>query len=128
MTDLMKKLNWKAHTPVALLHSPVSFAGECSAFAAETTVHNEVHPGTKYPFALTFAADLAALALRAPELVAATTADAVLWIAYPKQTSKNFRSDLNRDVCWKFLAPLGLEPNRQIAIDDDWSAMRYKKT
>jgi len=127
MTDLMKKLNWKGHSPVALLHSPLSFAGECAALAAETTVHVELHPGAKYPFAVTFAVDLAELALRAPELVAATTEDAILWVAYPKQTSKNYQSDLNRDVCWKFLEPFGLEPNRQVAVDDDWSAMRYKK-
>ena len=57
MTDLMKKLNWKGHSPVALLHSPLSFAGECAALAAETTVHVELHPGAKYPFAVTFAVD-----------------------------------------------------------------------
>jgi hypothetical protein len=127
MTDLMKKLNWKGHTPVALLHTPLSFAAECAALAAEAEVHNQPQAGVAYPFGLTFAVDLAELALRAPELVAATTTDAILWFAYPKQTSKNYNSDLNRDLCWKFLEPFGLEPNRQVAIDDDWSAMRYKK-
>ena len=127
MTALMQKLNWKQHSPVALLHSPASFAAEVVALAAEATVHVDVHPGTKYPFVLTFAVDRNDLAKRAPELIAATTADAVLWVAYPKQTSKNFTSDLNRDVCREFLEPLGLESVRQVAIDDDWSAMRYKK-
>jgi len=53
--------------------------------------------------------------------------DAVLWFAYPKQTSKTYSSDLNRDSCWQALEPLALQPNRQIAIDDDWSALRFKR-
>jgi len=51
---------------------------------------------------------------------------AVVWFVYPKQTSKRYKSDLNRDVCWQALKPLSLQPVRQIAIDDDWSALRFK--
>jgi hypothetical protein len=51
---------------------------------------------------------------------------AVLWFAYPKQTSKRYTSDLNREVCWEVLKTVSLRPVRQIAIDDDWSALRFK--
>ncbi len=64
---------------------------------------------------------------RAQALSAATSPDAILWLCYPKQTSKAFKSDLNRDILWQLVSPLGLQPNRQIAIDDDWSALRFKK-
>jgi hypothetical protein len=57
--------------------------------------------------------------------------DPVLVLSAPremaKQTSKIYSSDLNRDSCASALAALGLQPVRQIAIDDDWSALRFKR-
>ena len=49
---------------------------------------------------------------------------AVLWIAYPK--AGKLDTDLNRDVLWKLLDGNGIRPVRQIAIDDTWSAMRFR--
>jgi len=40
---------------------------------------------------------------------------------------KAYRSDLNRGSCWAVLKPLGLQPVRQVAVDDDWSALRLKR-
>lgn len=50
----------------------------------------------------------------------------MLWFACPKQTSRKYTSDLNRDLCAAALKSLNLQPVRQIAIDDDWSALRFK--
>jgi hypothetical protein len=53
--------------------------------------------------------------------------DAVLWIAYPKGTSKKYRCEFNRDSGWTLLAAAGFEGVRMIAIDDDWSAIRFRR-
>jgi len=127
MTDLFKELNWKGHAPVALLYPPTSFAAERNAMAAEADFHTDLRPGVSYSFVLGFAVTQAEMATRAQALCAAATPEAIVWLCYPKQTSKAFKSDLNRDVLWKLVEPLGLQPNRQIAIDDDWSALRFKK-
>src|SRR5262245_1847228 len=47
---------------------------------------------------------------------------AVLWIAYPKAG----KSDLKRDTLWPMLRPHGLRPISQIAIDETWSALRFR--
>ena len=47
---------------------------------------------------------------------------AILWVAYPKSPKVN----LNRDSLWKILVDYGMRPNGQVAVDDDWSAMRYR--
>ena len=52
--------------------------------------------------------------------------DAVIWLCYPKMTSKNYKCDFNRDSGWISLGKYNLEPVRQVAIDDDFSALRFR--
>jgi len=52
--------------------------------------------------------------------------DSILWIAYPKLTSK-LAGDLNRDVIHALAPKHGIDAVSQIAIDDDWSALRFKR-
>jgi hypothetical protein len=46
----------------------------------------------------------------------------VFWVAYPKAN----RSDINRDSLWPILAEFGMRPISQVAIDDVWSALRFR--
>jgi hypothetical protein len=46
----------------------------------------------------------------------------VFWVAYPKGN----RADINRDSLWRMIAPLGLQPITQVAIDETWSALRFR--
>jgi hypothetical protein len=50
-----------------------------------------------------------------------------VWFAYPKGTSKNYRSEISRDKGWHVLGQLGFEGVRGIAIDEDWSAIRFRQ-
>jgi hypothetical protein len=59
----------------------------------------------------------------APALAAAR-ADKLTWIAYPK--AGKLGTDLNRDVLRESLAAAGIQPVRQIAIDEVWSALRFR--
>ena len=56
-----------------------------------------------------------------------TEGDAAIWMAYPKGASKRYKCDFNRDNGWAKLGALGFEPVRQVAIDDDWSALRFRR-
>jgi hypothetical protein len=44
------------------------------------------------------------------------------WVAYPKGN----RSDLNRDRLWPILAEHGMRPISQVAVDEVWSALRFR--
>jgi len=46
------------------------------------------------------------------------------WIAYPK--GAQLGTDLNRDTLSKLVQPEGIQPVRQISLDDTWSAMRFR--
>ncbi len=47
---------------------------------------------------------------------------AVLWVAYPKGN----KADINRDSLWPILAEYGLRPVGQVAVDEIWSALRFR--
>lgn len=127
MTETFKKLNFKSQDPILVLAAPDTFDRELRAMAGTTSVHRSASSGTRYEFALAFAPMRKDLLAQARALLRAAGGEAVLWFAYPKQTSKRYTSDLNRDTCWEALKPLKLQPVRQIAIDDDWSALRFKR-
>ena len=46
----------------------------------------------------------------------------VFWVAYPKAN----RTDINRDSLWPILSEHGMRPISQVAIDDVWSALRFR--
>ena len=60
-------------------------------------------------------------------ITVAAEGDAILWICYPKKSSKKYKCDFNRDSGWTVLGAAGYEPVRMVAIDEDWSALRFRK-
>jgi hypothetical protein len=55
----------------------------------------------------------------------AAAADGLAWGAYPKKSS-GVETDITRDHGWDAVYESGLQPVRQIAIDDTWSALRFR--
>jgi hypothetical protein len=53
--------------------------------------------------------------------------DGLVWFAYPKGTSKRYTCEFNRDTGWNELGKNGFEAVRMVAIDEDWSALRFRK-
>ena len=51
----------------------------------------------------------------------------MVWIAYPKSTSQRYACEFNRDTGWDAMGDAGFEPVRQVAIDADWSALRFRR-
>jgi hypothetical protein len=45
-----------------------------------------------------------------------------LWVAYPKAN----RADINRDSLWPILGEYGMRPISQVAVDQVWSAIRFR--
>ena len=74
---------------------------------------------------LAFAQDRATLRSIAPRALNLYGIGARLWFAYPKKTGP-VRSDLDRDHGWDPVTSEGLLPVTQIALDDTWSALRFR--
>jgi ketol-acid reductoisomerase len=127
MTPLFKKLNLTTQTEIVVLNAPDSFGGEVAALEG-VTVRTTLRKGAKTGFAIGFAITEAELERVSTAMVSAADGDAILWIAYPKQSSKRYRCEFNRDSGWTVLAAAGFETVRMVAIDEDWSALRFRRT
>ena len=51
----------------------------------------------------------------------------MLWFAYPKGTSKRYTCEFNRDAGWGVIRAAGFDSVRMVAIDEDWSALRFRR-
>jgi hypothetical protein len=124
VSPLFKKLNLGLHTVIHVINAPASFEGELRALDG-VSVRRSVSGATQ--FALAFAITQAEVDAVAGKLVKAADGDAILWMAYPKGTSRKYKCDFNRDTGWKVLEGAGYAPVRMVAIDEDWSALRFRK-
>ncbi len=79
----------------------------------------------KLDFVLLFVQDSQELKQWEETAVSALKSGGLLWIAYPKKSS-GIKTDMTRDKGWAALYDKGLRPIRQIAVDDTWSALRFR--
>ena len=73
---------------------------------------------------LAFVSRASELEIVAGPVINAARRDALAWIAYPK--GGKLGTDLNRDSLWELMQGKGIRPVRQIALDDTWSALRFR--
>lgn len=149
MDELLKKMNYKGGT-ILVADAPKEFASVLGGWKSEAEVREikaekpsaeggasddvitdgviadgVITDGAAVPFLLVFAASEAEVKARIPPLAPHVGPGTVFWVAFPKKTSPRYSSDINRDILWKLMEPLGFRPNRNVAIDDDWSALRF---
>src|ERR1041385_1844032 len=111
--DLAGKLQLKA-APLCVLTAPKGFAWE-----------GAVSKDPKSAKALLlFVKDSQELKAKAAPAVAAPRRDPIPSIACPKAGQR--ATDLTRDSLWAMLQGQGIQPVRGIAIDDTWSALRFR--
>jgi hypothetical protein len=129
MSDALKKLQFASEPRVLVLNAPQSFASTLESWRrATTTIDLEVVAGVQYGFVLSFVTTLAQIKRLSLDLeTMLEPGDAKLWLAYPKASSKRYSCEFNRDSGWASLGDAGFEPVRQIAVDDDWSALRFRQ-
>jgi len=78
-----------------------------------------------YPFVQFFATRLAEIRAFARKLLKHAAPNALVWISYPKKTSKT-GSHLSRDVIREAMSGTGWRAVSIVAIDEVWSALRFR--
>jgi hypothetical protein len=125
-SPLFKKLNLGAHQEIAVFNAPASFESELKQLNGVKITRDPGRPkGVK--FGLAFAVTQAQLDRASKILAAASEGDAVIWFAYPKGSSKRYACEFNRDAGWSVIRDAGFESVRMVAIDEDWSALRFRR-
>jgi hypothetical protein len=74
---------------------------------------------------LVFVRDKKDVSMSVDQAISSLGSEGVLWFAYPKKSS-GIKTDINRDSGWSPLAKNKFVPVTQVAIDETWSALRFK--
>ena len=126
MSPLFQKLNLKDQREIVIFNAPASFEPELKLLDGISVARNPKKPQA-VSFALAFATQQAERDRLSKMLAAAAQGDALLWFAYPKGTSKRYQCEFNRDTGWGVIRGAGFESVRMVAIDADWSAVRFRR-
>jgi hypothetical protein len=123
---VFEKMNLKDQDTLLVLDAPSSFEPELAALD-DVTVHRAPGRTKNAGFFLAFVTSQPEADKAARLAAEKTTGDAVVWLAYPKGSSKKYKSSINRDSGWAGMGAAGFEPVRMVAIDEDWSGVRFRR-
>jgi hypothetical protein len=123
---LFDKLNLKDQSEIVVLNAPASFEPELAALTG-VDVLREAGKARKIRFGMAFAVTQVGLDHASQAFAKKAEGDAILWFAYPKGSSKRYRCEFNRDSGWDVIRAAGFDSVRMVAIDEDWSALRFRR-
>lgn len=121
---LLKKMTWKEGMNIQIWNCPLEILPIIQGWENEGWIDPKKQPD----FMLAFVKDEDQVRKYFSEMHTLAPEDQQIWLAYPKGSSKRYKSKINRDSGWKYLGQFNYEGVRQIAINEDWSALRFRKT
>ncbi len=122
---LLKKLQVKPGRTVLLLNPPPGYRERLLPLPEGAALLADGAPQTGADIVQVFVhrqTDVETLAHRG---MAALKPGGILWLTYPKR-SKTVQTDINRDTGWDSVTAAGWLPVTQIAVDETWSALRFR--
>ena len=121
MSPLARKLLIKPGSRIALVNAPDGYADRLRPLpdGAELV---DLQPGLDV--VQVFARDRVELE-RSAAALGSVREGGLLWVCYLKG-GKKAGTDLNRDLLWQELGRSGLTGVTLVAVDDAWSAMRFR--
>jgi hypothetical protein len=126
MATIFEKLNLGNQQEIVVLNAPDSFKPELAKLPV-ITIHNHIDSVPECGFWLAFVTRKAEVDKLSPQIAKRAKGDAIVWFAYPKGTSKKYKCDFNRDNGWDKLKASGFDTVRAVAIDEDWSGLRFRR-
>ena len=120
---LIKKLRIQPGQRLLILNAPEGYSSALGQLPEGAEVKDV--PDGVFDFVQVFVKSITELEKQVPVAIKAVKYDGLLWICYPKQSS-GIKTDINRDTGWSVVQKAGLRPVTQVAIDDTWSALRFR--
>ena len=125
MSAIFKKLNLRDQKEIMVINAPGSFEPELENLG-DVKFIRDLDEAEEIDFSLAFVIKQKELDEISKSVVEKARGDALVWFAYPKKPSKKYKCDFSRDTGWHVLGEAGFEGVRQVAIDEDWSAIRFR--
>jgi hypothetical protein len=132
-SPMAKKLRLAVGHRVAVLNAPAGYLALLSPGPAD--VGTQVQPSPAYDVVQLLVHSVEELRRLGPEAIRAVKPDGLLWIAYPKGGQTRMVTDLpatpwwtQRDVLGKITSVTGYKPVAFVAIDENYTARRFRRT
>ncbi|WMJ73648.1 hypothetical protein RCC89_10805 [Cytophagaceae bacterium ABcell3] len=125
MNPIFKKLNYKEQSKVFIINAPESFEENIKSISEKAEVHRKAAKNIE--FAIGFATKQNEPNNIIKEVAPQLKGDTIFWVCYPKASSKKYKCEFNRDSGWQSMGEYDLEAVRQVVINEDWSALRFRK-
>ena len=123
-SKLSKKLRIQPGQRLLLVNAPEGYIELLGPLPEGAELSDSVGPD--HDFVHLFVKDRRELEKLGPPAFDSVKYDGLLWISYPKGSSK-VDTDLNRDSLWKLMTETtSLRPVTQVSVDATWSAIRFR--
>jgi hypothetical protein len=119
-STLAKKMKLKSGLKAAVINAPENYVDMLKHNTALSPTLNG-----KFDWIQIFVRDKAELDALAPKATKALKSESMLWISFPKGTSK-IQTDLTRDKGWDVLRDLDLKWINLISVNEMWSAFSLR--
>ena len=117
---LARKMKLKSGLKAAVINAPESYVEELRHDTAMSPTLNG-----KFDWIQIFAKSKAELEGLTPKAAKALRPDSMLWISFPKGSSK-IQTDLTRDKGWESLRALDLKWITLVSVNETWSAFALR--
>ena len=119
--SLAKKMKRKAEARAAIIGAPAGY--EAASFPGLEPAASSLRG--RFDWIQVFVKNKTELDRLAPKTAAALNPDSILWITFPKGSSK-IQTDLTRDQGWDVIRTLDLKWITLISVDETWSAFSLR--
>jgi hypothetical protein len=124
-SSLVKKLGIKPGQRMLIMNAPEDYIQMLGVLPEGAEVKTSA--GEIFDFVQVFVYNQADIDGNATTAIQALKPGGLLWFTYPKKSS-GVKTNITRDIGWEGLMNAGMRPVTQIAIDDTWSALRFRPT
>lgn len=126
MTASLTRLHLKGHQEIVVINSPASFDQHFASLEG-VVIHRDPARLERVGFAIAFVKTDDEIVAAADAILPKAHGDPFVWFAYPKSTSKRYKCEFDRDKGWEPIREAGFESIRQLALDEDWSIVRFRR-
>jgi hypothetical protein len=131
-SQLAKKLRLAAEHSVLVLNAPDGYVDMLRP--GPTDIRADMQPDRTYDVVLLFVKDVDELRRLGGAAIHGVRSNGLLWITYPKGGQAAGETDLpatpswvQRDVLGDITSERGYKPVAFVAVDETWTALRFKK-
>ena len=124
--DWVKKLQYRDADALLLVNVPEDMRKHFQDAFPDIEIVEAGNEAAEASFIVSFVRSEEDIQHLSEKMGTAGLVEPLFWVAYPKKSSPRYRVAISRDRGWNSLKEAGWKPVRQVSLDDDWSAIRFR--